>query len=869
MAQHSRFHFKTLAELQQKATELKLSIPVDNDISVLFKPIEIQNRVLTNRFVVHPMEGFDADQTGAPQTLAFRRYQRYAAGGAALIWFEATAILPEARSNPNQFYLHRQNVNVYQKLVAATRQVAETENGYIPLLILQLTHSGRYSKPSGKPQPIIAHHSPILDPLHRLPMVYPLISDAELDALQSQYLEVAALAFEAGFDGVDIKSCHRYLVSELLASFERPDSRYGGSFENRTRFLIETRRQIQQRFPDKIITTRLNVFDAIPHPYGFGVRANHDLTPDLQEPLQLIQLLKNEGLPLINISIGNPYYNPHYGRPYDFPIRQGKLPDEHPLEGIARFLAITRQIQMRFPDLPVIGSGYSWLRHYLPYVAAGVLKSGGATLIGQGRGMFAYPDAVKDLQRTQKMDARKVCVTCSACTQIMRDGSQTGCVVRDSEIYGPIFRQIRKQTADELRQEALRCRDCFTPTCQDQCPAHVHVPEFIKAYAANDIPAAYQYLAQSNLLPEICAYICPAEVQCEGGCIEKIFSGQSVRIRDIQAAVSREARQQGLVHLTLPAKFTGKRVAIVGAGAAGLSCAASLLQKGHQVVLFDRHPQPGGIVRSLLPNTRIRAHDVDAEIRALLGSVSSERLDWRLGTELTAAFNLDQLGAQFDAVFLGIGLTEGVRLFDHPPTGVVDALEFLASQKRGNGGAIPQQVAVIGGGNTALDAAISAQRGGARDVYLIYRRSFVELPAWPAERDLALKLGVHFLILSQPVEYLADAQQKVRAIRLARTQLGEPDASGRRAPQLIAGGESILPVQLVIEAIGQKPPADLAQLLPGVQLNVRGLVAVPSQSQATSRRGVFAGGDLTNGGATAVQAIAEGLRAATEIHAWL
>lgn len=866
MAEHEKFYFKTLAELQQKLIDLGLTLPMDEDFSVFFKSMQIQNLHLPNRFVVHPMEGFDADQAGSPQALSFRRYQRYAAGGAGLIWFEATAVVAEARSNPHQFYINKGNVKIYQKLVEQTLRVAETEMQQRPLLMIQLTHSGRYSKPYFKPRPIIAHHSAILDPRHNLPADYPLITDEELDALQEIYVEAAALAFEAGFDGIDMKSCHRYLVSELLASFTRENSRYGGSFENRTRFLLETLTKIHRRFPEKIIATRLNVFDAISYPYGFGVSPEDYHVPDLREPIELIGKLKALGIPVINITIGNPYFNPHFGRPFDFPIKNTRPPAEHPLEGIARFTQITRTIQEAYPDLPVIGTGYSWLRQFLPYVAAGVLKTGGAQLIGQGRGMFAYPDSIKDLKEKGAMNPRKVCVTCSACTQIMRDGKETGCVVRDNQIYGPRYRQARRFAKDELVQEAQRCRDCLYPTCQEGCPASVNIPGFIKAFAEGNIPVAYKHLAESNLLPEICAYVCPADVQCEGGCVEKIFSGKSVRIRDIQRMVSLEARAQGLSRIHFPEQLTGRKVAVIGAGSAGLTCAASLLQRGHAVTIFDARSFPGGIVRSLLPEKRISYQNVDSEIQTLFQNIPSSHLEWRLGFRLTETANLDSIAPDFDAVFLGMGLSESMRMFESYPENVIDALEFLEKMKAGIHFNIPNQVAVIGGGNTAMDAAVVAKNAGARDVYLIYRRSFAELPAWPTERDEALNLGVHFLILSQPVGYAADENGKIKAIRLGRTALGEPDASGRRRPILLPGTESELPVQMVIEAIGQKTPANLGKILPGIKINRNGLVETIADSRATSRPGVFAGGDIINGGATAVQAVADGLRAAEEIH---
>ena len=483
---HQRFHYRTLADLREDLSRLGLSLPLADNVSILGDPVEIGRWRSPNRLAVHPMEGFDSTPDGSPQELTFRRYKRYAAGGAGLIWFEATAVLHEARSNPGQLYIHRGNAGVFRRLVQETRRAASEAGWPAPILVLQLTHSGRYSKPSGVPAPIIAHHSPILDPTHRLPADYPLVTDDYLDRLQDTFVEVAVMAAEAGFDGVDIKSCHRYLLSELLASHTR-EGKYGGSFENRTRMLRETLGRVAAAVPGSFITLRLNVFDGIAHPYGFGVRGDDAGTPDLAEPLALIGLLKAMGMPVLNVTIGNPYFIPHLNRPYDFPIQGAAVPDEHPLTGVARFIGITAAIQEAYPDLPVIGTGYSWLRHLMPHAAAGAIAAGGATLVGQGRGSFAYPESVRDILSTGRMDPAKCCVACSACTQIMRDGAQTGCVVRDSAVYGPQYRLGRRFALDRLQEEARRCRDCQEPTCVRGCPAGVEIPAFLKAFADGDI----------------------------------------------------------------------------------------------------------------------------------------------------------------------------------------------------------------------------------------------------------------------------------------------------------------------------------------------------------------------------------------------
>ncbi|MCF7854586.1 MAG: NAD(P)-binding protein [Candidatus Pacebacteria bacterium] len=679
MSKHHRFKFSTLEELRAGIQSLGLDIPTETDVSVLTQAVEFSGRRVDNRFAVHPMEGFEADPQGKPGPLAFRRYKRYAAGGSTLIWCEATAVVPEGRSNPGQFYINADNVDSYARLVEETRQAARDAFGHEIVMILQLTHSGRYSKPDGTPSPIIAHHSPILDPTHQLPPDYPLVTDDYLDALQDKFVDAAGLAAKAGFDGVDVKSCHRYLVSELHASFTR-DGKYGGCFENRTRMLRETLAKIKQSVPSVFITTRLNAFDAISYPYGFGVDEEDHLTPDLTEPIQLIGILKDMGVPILNLSIGNPYFNPHVGRPYDFPIKGMEAPEEDPLAGIARFLGVTQAVQQAYPDLPVIGAGYSWLRNFMPNVAAAVVKRGGATLIGQGRGAFAYPDAVKDILETGAMDPAKCCVSCSACTQIMRDGGKTGCVVRDSDVYGPQYRLARRFALDRLMEEAERCRDCHHATCVCGCPARVDIPAFIKHFADGDFQTSYNILKQGNVLPEMCGVICPANEQCQGKCLETIFCEHPIPIQDIQLVVARTARLKGLTELDVPPEASGRKVAVVGGGPAGLACAIKLLEAGHGVTIVERGDRLGGTPDTTIPDERYG--DSEAEVDAILApAFAAHRVDVRFGKEFGSEVTLGELQDEFDAVFLGLGLTTGSSL--GYAEGVVDALAFLHEAKGG------------------------------------------------------------------------------------------------------------------------------------------------------------------------------------------
>ena len=392
----AHFNYHSLDELKADihAFGLEDKIPLDDDFSVFTKPLKINEKfTVPRRFAVHPMEGFDSDAEGRPGELAFRRYARYARGGFGLIWFEATAVLHEARSNPSQFWLHEGSWETFAKLLAETKKIARETNGFEPLCVIQLTHSGRYSRPEGTPKPLIAHHSLYLDPIHKLPPDYPLVTDDYLDRLQDTFVNAAKLAQRAGFDGIDLKGCHRYLMSELFASHTR-EGKYGGSLENRTRLMRETLAKIKAACPGLLVTTRMNIYDALPYPYGFAMQKDGSREPDLNETNWLIACLKEIGIPIVNLTIANPYYEPYYGRPFDTPIIGAPDAPEHPLQGVARFIDIVGKVQKANPDLPVIGTGYTWLRQFLPYAAAATLKLGKAAMIGLGRGAFAYFAAV-------------------------------------------------------------------------------------------------------------------------------------------------------------------------------------------------------------------------------------------------------------------------------------------------------------------------------------------------------------------------------------------------------------------------------------------------------------------------------------------
>lgn len=447
MTDFRRFKLDTLDDLREDLFALDLELPVSEDLTGLGSPLPIGGRLLPNRFVIQPMEGVDGDPlTGAPTDLTFRRYRRFAEGGSGLIWAEAVSVVPEGCSNGKQMRLNVSNLDSYKRLVEETREAARKNFGHDIQFVIQLTHSGRFSRPGGVVKPLKAQNNPFLDEKLGMTEIDP-VTDDYLDNLQDEFVRVGKLASEAGFDGVDMKAVHGYLIAELLGSFTRA-GKYGGSYENRTRFLKETAVRMMEELPKTTyVTTRATVLEPCPHPYGWGVAPveGDTWTADLCEPKKLMRECRELGMPMFNISVGFPRFQPYLGRPHDNTLVGQGEPPEYPLVGVVRFQQTVRDMQRSSPDFPVPTAGLTWLRHLLPQVAAGMIKDGWASLIGLGRGAFAYPDMVKDILTEGRADRSKCCTTCSMCSQIMKDGIGCGgCVLRDRETYGPELKKGRQ-----------------------------------------------------------------------------------------------------------------------------------------------------------------------------------------------------------------------------------------------------------------------------------------------------------------------------------------------------------------------------------------------------------------------------------------
>ncbi len=440
MTDFAKFNFKNRKDLQAKIGELGLDIAWSNNLSIFKENIKLDTCEIPNKLAIHPMEGLDANNQGAPGKLTTRRYLNFARGGAGLIWWEATSVVTEGKSNKNQLHLKEDNKSAFASLVNKVNNAAIDEYGRKPVNILQLNHSGRYSAPQNINEPIFLFHDPHSDDKAGIKKDMEPVGDTYLSELVDKYVQTSKIAQNAGFDGVDIKACHRYLLSEQLAAYNR-DGQYGGSYKNRVKLLLTIIEEVKQNCPDLLIAVRLNVYDAIPYPYGWGVNNKDAAKPDLSEAKRLVEELENRGVEIFSITASDPRINPHIVRPYNNPVGKNEPPQEHPLQGCHRLFELTAKIKKELPESVVLGSGYSWLKEFFPFIAAGNLEERKADMVGVGRMAFAYSDFAKDMLTRQKLASDKVCVACSRCSELMIAGGPTGCVVREKTPYLRLYKE--------------------------------------------------------------------------------------------------------------------------------------------------------------------------------------------------------------------------------------------------------------------------------------------------------------------------------------------------------------------------------------------------------------------------------------------
>ena len=811
------FNISTLDDLRSQAADLNLSLPLSENLDSLKQALPIGKASAPNRLCVQPMEGCDASESGAPGELTLRRYRRFAEGGFGVIWIEATAVEARGRSNPRQLWLNRRNVDAFAEFVQAVRKSARDCWGHEVVLVLQLAHAGRYSRPEGVADPVLVHHDPVLDKQQGVPADYPVLSDDELERLREKFFEVSRLALDAGFDGVDIKSCNGCLLSDLLSATDRA-GKYGGPLENRTRFLCDVIGELKN--------SHAGVFPA----------ARVSLPPDPSEYSELAQCLKDAGAQLISIS------SPVGG--------SGFAEREEPLVRFMRQVDATRIVQQAVPDIPVVVGRLSWFRHFMPDIASGLISGGYASLVGFGRPALAYPALAYDILNRGQLDPDKCCINCDACIQLIRDGGHAGCVVMDRKTYGNEYRHHRYFALDNLRDEARRCRGCDPAPCRTACPTHIDVPAFLAAFADGDVEKAYRIIRDANCLPGMCSHLCPLSTLCEGHCVASVLDGSPVPIHDIQYAVYWNALCDGFISLNLPETGKGKKVAVVGAGPAGISCAVSLLEQGHHVVIFERSSRLGGTPELLIRSSRFAGAHEEAE-HLLRPALFGARLSVRYNTELGSDISLEELRSAHDAVFLACGVWGEKSLGNG--AGVLAGIDFLRRAKSGSLQEVPERVVLLAGGDSAMDCAKLAFELGARELLIVYAGALSEMH-WHMEDSWFRTEGVHLLTMTRPLCYRLDEDGKLTGLEIQRS---------------LTSVKETLETTMVIEAMGLSVDAAIIEALSGCSFSEKALLETGEASCFCGIPAVFAAGGMVNGGDSVVQCIAEGMRAGREIDGFL
>ncbi|MCQ2412225.1 MAG: hypothetical protein MJ057_04645 [Sphaerochaetaceae bacterium] len=440
MAQHERFHYKSLAEVQDKCKELGITIPFASDTSAIAQPLTFRNVTLSNRVGSAPMEGADSTIEGSPSDLTIRRYSKIAEGGAAIMWFEAISVVPEGRSSNTQLLITKDNVDDYRRMTDTIKEIGLKTNGYAPYLVMQANHSGRYSNPGNKPAPLIAYRHPWLEKF-RAADDSCIVSDDYLKQMEESFGEGSRLAKLAGFDAVDIKSCHGYLFQEVASAFYRVGI-YGGSYENRTRLLKNSIRAAQVYEDESfMVTSRVGIYDGYPEYAGFGQKTDGSMALDLTEPIRLVKELHEMGLDLVDLTMGNPYATTHVVRPYDM----GKYPpEEHPFEGISRMIMGIGEVKKAVPELKILASAPTYLREFTDLYTAGAIEQGLCDGMLFGRMQFADPDFAKEMVGG-RIDPKRICLTCGKCGDLIRSHKPTGCVIRDNKTFMPYYKEFLEE----------------------------------------------------------------------------------------------------------------------------------------------------------------------------------------------------------------------------------------------------------------------------------------------------------------------------------------------------------------------------------------------------------------------------------------
>ena len=624
------------------------------------------------------------------------------------------------------------------------------------------------------------------------PLIVIQLASAQAEAI----IRGALLAKEAGFDGVDLQ-CPRELLPDVLA-------------------------RVRENVPDLLLATRLTAYEGMRG--GFGVSANDYRKLDSSEPIRFVQSLHANGLALLNVTSASPGLRGSERGMRG--ISDAEQPDEHPLMTLDRQISLARTLREAVPGLPVVGSGFSWLRQFAPQVAAGAIRDGTMDFVGLGRGALAHPSAPAEIFDKGRMQPDSTCMICFACSQLREQGEAVGCVLRDAETYGATYRQMRRFDADTLLGGAARCHLCEAAPCVTASPTRTDIPTFIQAFRNGDEARAYEIIRARDPLPELTSRFSPAWLESEGACIETTLAGTPVPILDLQYTIAWRARERGATGVRVPTGASGKSIGVVGGGPTGIAAAIRLIELGHTVHLYEQTDRLGGVPERVLARHRGLAGP-KAEIDAILESaLDAGRVHIHFGATLGKDLDLANLHASHDAILVAVGLWKERSL--GTARGVIGALDFLEMTRH----TVPERVAILAGGDSAMDAARVVQARGAKEIFIIFSgpRSSMH---WHMPESWFATPGVQAMMNWQPLGYVMDHAGNVSGVRLRHSDLNV---------------ETTLAVGMVIEAMGLEADDAIRPAL------------------ACEAGRIYTAGALVNGGASVGRCVAEGLAIADTIH---
>ena len=624
------------------------------------------------------------------------------------------------------------------------------------------------------------------------PVIVLQITPAHPDSI----LQGAKLAVEAGFDAIDLQ-CPREQLPEAFA-------------------------RVRKAIPNLLLAARLCVYEGVRR--GFGTCSDDYRKPDLSGPIRLVESLHANGLALLNVTSTSPTLRgPERGARSRSDSAQ---PDEHPLMTVERQLKLAQTLREAVPDLPVVGSGFGWLRHFASQVATGAIRSGMMDIAGLGRGALAYPTMPAEIFEKGKAKPESACMVCFACSQLHDNGDPVGCVIRDAATYGPIYRQMRRLDADTLLAGATRCHLCEAAPCVTASPTHTDIPGFLQAYRNGDEAGAYEIIRERDPLPELTARLSPAWLETEGACIETTLAGSPVPILDLQYTIAWRARERGATGVRFPSHASGKVVAIIGGGPTGISAAIRLIEFGHTVDLFEKADRLGGVPERLLARHRGLASPT-AEIDAIFRpALEAGRLRIQFGATLGKNLSLTEVRATHNAVLVAVGLWKERSL--GTAGDVIGALDYLEMAEP----AVHERVVILAGGDSAMDAARVVQSRGAKEIFIVYGgpRSAMH---WHMPESWFATAGVQAMMSWQPLSYATGSDGKVTGVRLRHSEFEV---------------ETTLPAGMVIEAMGLEADEKVGTGL------------------AATEKFIYTAGAMVNGGASVGRCVADGLAIAETIH---